>query len=390
MKRAALIEAETTEEAPGQPVAPAEPAAAPPLTPEAPPAPTRSKARRVLPVLAVVLFGALSALGYWWWTTRFLVTTDDAYVGAEAATLAPKIAANVVAVPVEANQRVKAGDPVVVLDDVDFKLALAGAEAKLATQGATLSRIDEQTAAARIGVDQARAQLDAATADAVRTQADFERAQALYERTVGAKATLDRTRGDRDRAAAMVVNARGALAAAQANVKVLEAQRLEAAHVADELRVARDRARRDLDFTVIRAPIDGIVANKAVQVGDYVTPAKRLAAVVPIDQIYVDANFKETQLADIRPGAVATIRVDAFPGHDIRGTVISVAPGSGAVFSLLPPENATGNFTKIVQRVPVRIRVPAEVARTGRLRPGLSVVVTVDTASVPAGPQAAQ
>ena len=266
-----------------------------------------------------------------------------------------------------------------VLDDGDFKLALDAAEARLATQAATVARIDQQIAAARIGIDQAKAQLDAAVADKVRAEADFARAQQLFTRDVGAKATLDKATADRDRTKAMEANAQGALSAAEVNVKVLQAQRQEAARAADELKVARDRAKRDLDFTVIRAPFAGVVANKSVQAGDYVSPGKRLMALVPVEAVFIDANFKETQIKRIRPGATAHIAVDAYPDRDILGTVESLAPGSGAVFSLLPPENATGNFTKIVQRVPVRIKVPADIASEGKLRPGLSVVVEIDT-----------
>jgi membrane fusion protein (multidrug efflux system) len=378
----------------GEPAAPVPPAEAPPRhAKEAPaeatsakaapvePSPAKpSRAKRVLPVLAVLLLGGAGWYGYHWWREgRFLASTDDAYVGAESATLAPKIAALVAAVPVEANQRVQAGDPVVLLDDGDFKLALAAAEGKLATQAATLARIDQQIAAAKVGIDQARAQLDAATADKVRAEADFTRAQQLFTRDVGAKATLDRATADRDRARAMEVAGRGALDAAEVNVRVLQAEREEAARTNAELQVARDRAKRDLDFTVIRAPFAGVIANKSVQAGDYVSPGKRLMALVPVENVFIDANFKETQIKRIRPGAVAHIAVDAYPDRDIKGEVVSLAPGSGAVFSLLPPENATGNFTKIVQRVPVRIKVPADIAREGRLSPGLSVVVEVDT-----------
>jgi membrane fusion protein, multidrug efflux system len=147
----------------------------------------------------------------------------------------------------------------------------------------------------------------------------------------------------------------------------------------DELRTALAKAERDLSFTVIRAPVDGVIGNRAVQTGDYVQTGQRLASLVPLDEVYVDANFKETQLAHLRPGQKVEISVDALPDQAIEGTVASVAPASGAVFSLLPPDNATGNFTKIVQRLPVRIKVPAEVAAQGDLRPGMSVVVSVNT-----------
>jgi membrane fusion protein (multidrug efflux system) len=174
--------------------------------------------------------------------------------------------------------------------------------------------------------------------------------------------------------------------AAKANVEVLAAQKREAENLAGELRTAADRAQRDLDFTVIRAPFDGVVGNKAVEAGAYVQPGSRVAALVPLQSVRVDANFKETQLAHMKPGQPVTISVDAFPDRKIVGEVESFSPASGTLFSLLPTDNATGNFTKIVQRLPVRIRVPADVAREGLLRPGLSVVVKVDTR----GPEQAQ
>jgi membrane fusion protein (multidrug efflux system) len=176
-----------------------------------------------------------------------------------------------------------------------------------------------------------------------------------------------------------VKSAEAAFAAAKANVDVLSAQQNEGQRLAAELQTSVQKAERDLSFTEIRAPVDGVVGNKAVEVGTYVQPGARLAALVPLNSVHVDANFKETQLASLKPGQKVRIEVDAFPDSDIVGTVESVSPASGAVFSLLPPENATGNFTKIVQRVPVRVVVNPEIARQGILRPGLSVVVDVDT-----------
>ena len=165
----------------------------------------------------------------------------------------------------------------------------------------------------------------------------------------------------------------------QANLDVLKAQQQEAARTLDELKTALAKAERDLSFTVIRAPVDGVFSNRAVQTGDYVQTGQRIASLVPLDDVYIDANFKETQLARLRPGQPVSISVDALPEHAIEGHVASLSPASGAVFSLLPPDNATGNFTKIVQRLPVRIEVPAGVAGQRVLRPGMSVVVSVNT-----------
>jgi membrane fusion protein (multidrug efflux system) len=160
---------------------------------------------------------------------------------------------------------------------------------------------------------------------------------------------------------------------------VLRAQQQEAERTLKELQTAQAKAERDLSFTQVRAPIDGVIGNRAVQVGDYVQTGTRLAAVVPLDDVYIDANFKETQLSRLKPGQPVKVSVDALPEHDLKGTVSSVSPASGSVFSLLPPDNATGNFTKIVQRLPVRIRLPADVTAERLLRPGMSVVVSVNT-----------
>ncbi len=164
---------------------------------------------------------------------------------------------------------------------------------------------------------------------------------------------------------------------------MLKGQQQEATDTLAELKTALAKAERDLSFTIIRAPIDGVIGNRAVQVGDYMQPGQRLASLVPLDDVYVDANFKETQLSRLRPGQAVSIAVDALPEHDIHGTIESLSPASGSVFSLLPPDNATGNFTKIVQRLPVRIQVPATVASEGVLRPGMSVVVSVNTKEAP-------
>jgi len=165
----------------------------------------------------------------------------------------------------------------------------------------------------------------------------------------------------------------------------LQAQRREAVNTVHAQELARDQASRDLSFTVLKAPYDGIVGNLAVQTGDLVSAGKRLAALVPLTQLYIEANFKETQIGELEPGSRVRVHVDAFEAHDIEGTVQSIAPASGSVFSMLPAENATGNFTKVIQRVPVRISLPAEVLADKHLRAGLSVVVDVDTRTAPSG-----
>ncbi|TIQ19004.1 MAG: HlyD family secretion protein [Mesorhizobium sp.] len=362
---------------------PTEPATSPPA--EAPAKKKRSARSFLLPIIALGLLGAGAWYGYDYWTDgRFMISTDDAYVQADMAFISPKISGYVDQVKVTENQQVKAGDPLLVVDNGDYKIAVAQAEAQIATLSKTLDRIDAQTSAARASLEQAQAQKtadQAAAANAVRVQA---RAAQLLKTHVGTQAQLDDAQTAVEQANAALVGADAQIAAAEANIGVLQAQRAETASTLASLQLARDKAARDLSFTVLRAPYDGVVGNRSVEQGDLISPGQKLAVIVPMDKLYIVANFKETQLARLVPGEKVRISVDAIDGQDFEGTVSSLAPASGAVFSLLPPENATGNFTKVVQRVPVRIDVPAEVLKTGKLRAGLSVVVAVDSRTAPA------
>ncbi len=349
-----------------------------PFEKTAPPA----KRRVVLPILGAAALLAGVWYGYRYVTEwRFIVSTDDAYVKADTAILSAKVAGHLLAVPVAENQVVKAGEILAEIDPGDYRLAVEAAQDRIDTQSATVSRIEAQERAQMAAVAQAHAQEAASQADQIRAASEFERTQSLVEKNFATPQRLDQARADRDRTIAAVAGAEAAVNAAEANLAVLRAQRAEAERARDELKIALARARRDLDFATVRAPFDGVVGNKAAQPGAFVTPGARLMALVPVDTAYVEANFKETQLGRIAHGQKATILVDAYNDRRIEGVVDSVAPASGAQFSLLPPENATGNFTKIVQRVPVRISVPADIARSGILRPGLSVIVDIDTRS---------
>jgi membrane fusion protein (multidrug efflux system) len=344
--------------------------------------------RRALVGAAILLaLGTAGDFGYRWWTVgRFIESTDDAYVGAHNTTLAAKVAGYVSSIAVEDNTRVRAGDVIATIDDGDFRLAVDSARDKLATQQATVQRIGQQVTAQMSAVDQAKAQLASAAAAATRAKLELDRQQTLAQRDFATRQTLEQAQSNRDQAVAGVQSAQAGVDAAQANVDVLKAQQQEAVRTVDELRTALAKAERDLSFTVIRAKVDGVIGNRAMQVGDYVQVGQRLASLVPLDEVYVDANFKETQLAHLTPGQRVEISVDALPDQAIEGTVASLSPASGDVFSLLPPDNATGNFTKIVKRLPVRIKVPADVAAQGALRPGMSVVVSVNTKANTAGP----
>ena len=364
------------------------------LAPIAKAKPRRSIRSLILPaiILAAVGFGGTKAYD-WFVNGRFLVSTDDAYVNADTAIIAAKVAGHVSLVAAADNSRVHAGDLLVKIDDGDYQLAVAAAKDKIATQEATIARIGQQVEAQRAVIAQAQAQVDAAQAQLAAGEADkrrsaleFERSQKLAEMSFGSQQRLEQATADRAKMAATLTgagaNAAAAAAAengAKANLDVLAAQKVEAEHTRGELQTALAKAERDLSFTTIVAPFDGVVGNRAAQLGEYVQPGTRLLALVPLTSAYVDANFKETQLASIHPGQKVDIAVDSLDGRVIEGVVTSVAPASGSQFSLLPPDNATGNFTKVVQRVAVRIALPADALQSGDIRPGLSVVASVRT-----------
>ena len=330
--------------------------------------------------LALIYFGL-----QYLFVGRYIVTTDDAYIRANNTLLGAKVPGNIAKVLVGDNTRVGAGNVVIQLDDGDYRLALESAKAKEATQEATIARIARQATAQESAVTQAKSQIASAEAGTKRTELDFARQQELSAKGFASKATYDQSLAGRDQAVALVQGAQAAYDAALAQLDVVKAQKAEAEGTLQELRAALAKALRDLSFTTIRAPVDGIFSNRLVNIGDYVQSGQRLGNVIPIDEVFIDANFKETQVARLRPGQRVKITVDAISGRTITGIVDSLAPAAGSVFTLLPPDNATGNFTKIVQRLPVRIRIPMSVARENLLRAGMSVVVSVNTKGDPEG-----
>ncbi|ANT62009.1 hemolysin D [Salipiger sp. CCB-MM3] len=343
--------------------------------------------KRILGGIALIALLAGGYEGYGWWTEgRFMVETDDAYVQADLSLVSSKLQGYVEEIPVQANQHVSKGDVLVRIEDGDYRIALEQAQAQLPTLERTLARIDAQTAAAQASVTQAEAELSAAEAALRTAQTAQVRAQGLAERKVTSQADLDDANEALETAKANKAAAEAAIKGAEAQVEVLKAERAETESSRREMELDIAQAQRDLDHTVLRAPFDGTVANIAIEEGELVSIGARLAAVVPDHGLYVEANYKETQLAHIQPGETAKVSIDALEGHEIEGRVVSVAPATGSVFSLLPADNATGNFTKIVQRVPVRIELPED---TPGLRAGLSVVVEIDQRTAPEGTEVA-
>lgn len=334
-----------------------------------------------LAVVALIGFGATYGREYWQ-DGRFMIATDDAYVQGNIAQVSAKIQGYVSAIAVVENQIVAAGDVLLRLDDGDYKIALDLAQSKITTQAVTLKRIDAQTTAAQAAVAQAQAHKDASEAALRNARTVADRTRNLAGSKAVAQAQVDTADAVLDQATADLAGATAQIASAEANVAVMQAQYLETQSGMRALELAVQQAQRNLDLTQLRAPYAGTITHLTPQQGDLVSPGQILGAIVPTDQLYIEANFKETQLAGIRVGATAQITVDGLAGQSFTGTVTSISPATGAMFSLLPAQNATGNFTKVVQRVPVRISLPAQVLAKGQMRAGLSVVVDVDSRTV--------
>jgi membrane fusion protein (multidrug efflux system) len=338
--------------------------------------------RKKFVLMGVASLLALAAAGYgvhYLLVGRFYVSTDDAYVRANNTTLGARVSGHIAAILPGDNTLVHTGEVVLRIDDGDYRIAVEAARSKIATQEASIDRIGRQVTAQESAVEQASANLVSAEAGLKRAGLDYDRQQALSTKGFASRATFEQSEAGRDQGMAAVRAAQAAYGAARDNVEVTKAQQAEAKAQLAELRTSLAKAERDLDFTLVRAPVDGTFSNRMVNTGDFVAMGQRLGNVVPLDDVFIDANYKETQLRRIRPGQPATISVDAYGHRKFAGLVESIAPAAGSVFTLLPPDNATGNFTKIVQRLPVRIRVPKSVARQNLLRAGMSVYATVDT-----------
>ena len=352
---------------------------------EAPAAGTAAKPKSnprkfVLMGIGALLAVAVASYGaYYMLVGRFIITTDDAYVRANNTTIGARVAGHVAAIVPKDNTAVHAGDVLVKIDDGDYRIAVDSARAKIATQEATIARIGRQAEAQVSMVEQAKAQLDSTQAAVKRAALDYDRQLQLSDKGFASKATFEQSLATRDQSAASVQSAQAAVVAAERNVDVIKAQQLEAEGTLGELKTALAKAERDLAFTEVRAPIDGVFSNRMVNEGDYIQVGQRLSNLVPLDDVFIDANFKETQLGRLKAGQPVKFTVDGINGREIEATVESLSPAAGQVFTLLPPDNATGNFTKIVQRVPVRIRVPGAIARENLLRAGMSVIVHIDT-----------
>jgi membrane fusion protein, multidrug efflux system len=346
-----------------------------------PPVRQASLSRRQLGLAGAALLIGIGAAWYghhWWTVGRFIESTDDAYVGGDVTVIAPKVAGFIAQVAVTDNQAVHAGDLLVKLDDRDYQAALARAAAAVAAQQASLANLDASRRLQEAMIAEAQAELSSTAAEITRTKYDVDRYRSLAQDQFGSQQRFQQADADYRKALAADARARAALEAAQRQIDVIDTQKQQTAAALAGAIADRDTAQLNLGYTELRAPIDGTVGNRSARAGAYATIGAQLISLVPARGLWVDANFKESQLARMRAGMPATIEADELPGEVLHGHVASLAPATGAVFSVLPPENATGNFTKIVQRVPVRVQLDDDADMLGRLRPGLSVTASVD------------
>ena len=336
--------------------------------------------RLALACLAVAATLASITYGRYWWTIgRFIECTDDAYAGGNVTPVAPHVAGFIAQILVTDNQYVRAGQILIRLDARDFQAALDHARAIADQRQAALAALQAKFVLQQAMIKQAEADLNAKAARATFANEDAVRYRDLAATTFGTRQNAERASAADKEARSTSKAAEAGLAAARQQLSVFDAEIAAARADVAQAKADLETARLNIGYTEICSPIDGYVGNRAAQVGAYVANGAYLLSVIPAQGLWVDANFKEDQLAHMRRGQPATVVADVLPGKTFQGHVESLAPGTGAVFSVIPPENATGNFTKIVQRVPVRIALDDGEARLGALRPGLSTTVSVDT-----------
>jgi membrane fusion protein, multidrug efflux system len=330
----------------------------------------------------VLLAGVVAAAAYgrYYWTEgRYLVSTDDAYVDAHSALISPKISGYIADVSVDDNEPVKTGQVIARIDPQDYQTALDQARTNVAAAQATVQTIAEQIAQQTLVIEQSRQTVASDEAAVLFSKQDFQRYTALQRTGYGTMQRAQQGRADVVQAQAKLDSDKTGILAAEKQTGVLTAQLAQAkATLAHQQAVVR-QAELNLGYTEIRAPFDGTVGARTAQVGQFVQPGTQMMAIVPLRAVYVTANYMETQLTHVHRGQSVTITVDTFPGTVAHGYVESIAPASGQQFALLPPDNATGNFTKIVQRIAVKIAIDEEGPLAGSLRPGMSVEPTIDT-----------
>jgi membrane fusion protein (multidrug efflux system) len=332
---------------------------------------------------AIALLVLVGFYGDYYWTTgRFLVSTDDAYVQAHSVLISPKVSGYISEVPVDDNQSVKAGEVLARIDPRDYQTALDQTRANVAVAQAGVNTLNQQIAQQKLVIEQDRQQVVSDRAALVFSQQEYQRYTHLATTGYGTVQSAQQAQADISEKQAALRRDSTVVAAAEQQIGVFEGQRAQANATVAQQQAMEHQAQLNLSYTTIAAPVDGTVGVRTLRVGEYVQAGTQLMAVAPLQAVYVVANYKETQLTDVQPGQAVTIDIDTFPGAVVHGRVDSLAPASGQEFALLPPDNATGNFTKIVQRIPVKIEIDKNESLLGRLRPGMSVEPTIDTRPV--------
>ncbi|GGN01382.1 HlyD family secretion protein [Shewanella xiamenensis] len=335
-------------------------------------------------IIAVpLLLAAAAGGGYYWWTqVRFIETTDNAYVEADISHVSVKVPGYVVLSDVTDNQHVRKGELLAQLEDNQFSAKVSQAEAALASAKADLQTLAAKVELQHALISQASAGVVAAQADNIRAEQQLSRAKKLKVSNYSSQDDVDQLQAGFDAAAARLDEAKALLVAKERELAVFNAQLNQARSVVEQSNAALELANIQLNDTRVTAPFSGVIGKRGAMVGQYVQPGQALFSLVPDGAVWISANFKETQIQHMQPGQSVQVSLDAFPDKTFAGVIDSLSPASGAKFSLLPAENATGNFTKIVQRIPVRIRLELS-EEEARVVPGLSAVVKVDTASHP-------
>jgi membrane fusion protein (multidrug efflux system) len=329
---------------------------------------------------ALAIAAVLAGTGFRWWKTgRFIEQTDDAYVGGNVTLIAPHVSGYVAEVLVGDNQFVRRGDPLVRLERKDFRALLDAATAHVTERKAALNRLKAQRDLEVLLIRQAHAALAAKTAAADFKASEAARYEKLVQDDASTRQNAERWRSESHEARAEADATEAGLGAARQKLAVVDAQIAEADAALAQTEAQRNTAELNLGYTEIGSPIDGYVGDRSARVGTYIAAGSPLLSVVPAHGLWVDANFKEDQLRHMKPGDAVEVVADVARSAVFRGHVQSLSPATGAVFSVIPPQNATGNFTKIVQRVPVRIALDGDAATLGVLRPGLSTTVSVRT-----------
>ncbi|WP_299018289.1 HlyD family secretion protein [uncultured Photobacterium sp.] len=338
-----------------------------------------NKTKAPLIATAIMLALGLSAGGYWFSYGQYFESTDNAYLQGDITNISSKVSGYITESFVIDNQAVQAGQLLATIDDRDFIAARDKAEAKLAVSKAAINNLNAQHNLQNTVIRQSESQIASAKAEYERAQQQVTRTRSLLERDYSSQDELDDAVSHQKVTKAQLDKATASYQAAKDQLAVITSQIVQAEASVSEAKVQLEQADLNLSYTKIYAPVDGIVGKRSLRVGLYVQPGMPLMSLVPTSNVWIEANFKETQLADIHQGQKVKVELDAFPDSPLEGVVDSFSPATGAKFALLPPENATGNFTKIVQRVPVKITISDPATLKGRLIPGLSVITTVDT-----------